>query len=51
MTSYKKLNELPKGWKYTEGAQTAPDGYRWANNGKSRFRSGYERALIKKKDT
>lgn len=43
----KKLDKLPEGWKYTKGAQTAPQGYKWANNGKSRFKPGYEQALVK----
>lgn len=41
------LDVLPEGWRYADGAQTAPRGYRWANNGKSRFKPGFERALVK----
>lgn len=40
------LDSLPDGWRYIEGAQTAPRGWRWANNGKSRFGGEYENALI-----
>ena len=40
-------NKLPEGWRYIDGAQTAPMGYRWASNGKSRFSGEYEHALIK----
>ncbi len=43
----KKLNKLPKGWVKTKGATTAPNGYYWANNGKSRFKPGRKNALIK----
>ena len=44
---YKAYNKMPKGWKYTEGATTAPFGYAWANNGKSRFGGEYESALVR----
>lgn len=40
-------NKLPKGWKYDPGATTAPRGYRWANNGKSRFGGEFKQALVK----
>lgn len=42
-----KLDKLPEGWKWTEGALTAPLGYKWASNGKSRFKPGFEHALIR----
>ena len=47
MLTYPKLDKLPQGWVYTKGATTAPKGYRWANNNKSRFEPGYKHALIK----
>ena len=43
----KTFDKIPKGWKVTEGAQTAPAGYVWINNGKSRFGGEYEQALLK----
>lgn len=42
-----KLYRLPKGWKFINGAQKAPRGYKWSCNGKSRFKPGYEHALVK----
>lgn len=47
MKEVKKLDELPKGWRYIEGALTAPNGWRWASNGKSRFGGDYEHALVR----
>ena len=41
------LPNVPKGWKVLEGATTAPRGYKWYTNGKSRFGDQYEDALIK----
>lgn len=38
---------MPKGWKVIEGAQTAPDGYIWINNGKSLFGGEYEQGLLR----
>ena len=35
------------GWKRIEGALTAPIGYHWENNGKSRFSGEYEHRLVK----
>ena len=43
----RKLDDLPKGWRYTTGATTAPKGWRWANNGESRFGGKYEHALVR----
>lgn len=43
----KILDSLPKGWKWLDGATTAPLGYRWAWNGKSRFGGEFEHALVK----
>ena len=42
-----KLDKLPDGWKRTVGAQTAPAGWYWANNGKSLFGGERKSALIK----
>ena len=41
------LDALPEGWRYIEGALTAPTGFRWACNGKSRFSHGYRHALVR----
>ena len=41
------LDRLPKGWRYLYGATTAPLGYRWACNNKSRFGGEYRHALVK----
>lgn len=43
----KILDSLPKGWKYLDGATTAPNGFRWASNGKSRFSADYRHALVR----
>ena len=43
----KKLETLPKGWKRVEGATTAPRGWYWASNGKSRFGGEYRQALVR----
>jgi len=43
----KRIDRLPEGWRYVNGAATAPNGWRWACNGKSRFKPGYEHALVK----
>lgn len=42
-----KLDRLPEGWVRTNGAQTAPIGWYWANNGKSLFGGERRSALIK----
>jgi hypothetical protein len=42
-----KLETLPEGWRRNEKAMTAPRGWYWADNGKSRFKPGFEHALIK----
>lgn len=46
-----RLESLPDGWRYIDGAMTAPRGWRWANNGKSRFGKGkeYRHALVRVK--
>jgi len=36
------LDEVPEGWKKIEGALTAPKGYEWYSNGKSRFSGEYQ---------
>ena len=41
------FSSLPIGWKYLDGATTAPNGFRWASNGKSRFSDDYRHALVK----
>ena len=38
---------MPQGWKETKGAMTAPKGYTWINNGKSRFNGQRETALLR----
>lgn len=43
----KVLTEMPKGWKFIEGASTAPRGYKWIYNGKSFFSKERETALLK----
>ena len=42
-----KLDRLPEGWKRTIGALTAPNGWYWANNGKSIMSGERKSALIK----
>lgn len=37
---------MPKGWSVTEGATTAPKGYTWVDNGKSRFGKERKTALV-----
>lgn len=45
---YQVINgELPKGWTRIEGALTAPRGYTWVSNNKSRFSGERKSALIK----
>lgn len=38
--------EVPQGWKETEGATTAPNGYKWYNNGESMFGGKYKHGLF-----
>lgn len=42
------LDSLPDGWRYIKGI-SSPRGWRWANNGKSRFGKGkeYRHALVR----
>ena len=41
------LDHLPEGWRYLDGAYSAPLGHRWACNGESRFGGEYRHELIK----
>jgi len=41
------LDKPPKGWKKINGS-TAPRGYEWYNNNKSRFGKDYKSVLVKK---
>lgn len=43
---YSVAKEMPEGWKVTEGAMTAPKGYKWIDNNKSRFGGERKSALI-----
>ena len=43
----KVLDQIPEGWKKIGGAVTAPAGYSWYSNGKSRFSGEREKALVK----
>ena len=42
-----KLDALPEGWRVNRKATTAPKGWVWADNGKSRFAPGFEHALVR----
>ena len=46
-TAVRTYTRLPKGWKETKGATTAPKGYTWIDNGKSRFSGKRKSALVK----
>ncbi len=46
-TKIRKLKKAPKGWVNLRSSTTAPRGYEWYSNGKSRFKSGYRHALVK----
>lgn len=43
----KHYESIPIGWKVIKGATTAPLGYVWISNGKSRFSGEYEHGLLK----
>lgn len=43
-------DKLPKDWKIIKGATTNPKGYKWINNGKSRFSKNYKQGLLKVKE-
>jgi len=47
--SVELLQEIPEGWKISEGA-LAPRGFVWINNGKSRFGGEYVAALVPEAD-
>lgn len=40
-------NNIPDGWKIDKGAMTAPKGFCWITNGKSRFGTERKSALLK----
>lgn len=44
-----RFDKLPDGWRYIDGAKTAPRGWRWASNGMSRFGrdKAYRHALVR----
>ena len=41
------FDKIPLGWMLIKGATTAPVGYEWISNGKSRFSMDYRIALVK----
>ena len=41
------IDKMPEGWKETKGSTTAPLGYKWVDNNKSRFGGERQRALLK----
>jgi len=41
------FERMPEGWAVLEGATTAPIGYMWIWNCKSRFGGGFRHALMK----
>lgn len=43
-------DKVPEGYVKLEGATTAPKGYEWYSNGKSRFGGEYKNALVKKEE-
>ena len=45
------LDALPPGWRWIRcGCTTAPRGYAWACNGRSRFSPEYRHALVRLDD-
>lgn len=48
-TEIKVYKRKPAGWKETNGATTAPRGYKWIDNGKSHFGGKRRSALLKTK--
>jgi hypothetical protein len=38
---------VPQGWTRITGALTAPAGYEWYSNGKSRFSRDYKQGLVR----
>ena len=47
--TYNLYNTLPHGWKVLKGATTAPKGYKWISNNKSRFSGARKLAFLKEK--
>ena len=45
--TYNVYNTLPHGWKVLKGATTAPCGYKWISNNKSRFSGERKLGFIK----
>lgn len=43
----RKLDSLPEGWRVMDGALTQPNGWVWANNGKSIESGKRETALVR----
>ena len=43
-------DNLPKDWKIIKGATNNPKGYKWNNNGKSRFSKNYKQGLLNVKE-
>ena len=43
----KRFFIMPQGWKRINGAQNAPCGWVWINNGMSPFSDQYQHALLK----
>lgn len=46
----KIYTEMPEGWTFLDGTTTAPVGYRWIWNRKSRFGGEYLHGLLKDED-
>lgn len=44
------LDHVPDGWRRIDGAMTAPVGYTWYSNGKSRWGGERKTALVKDKE-
>lgn len=49
-TAIRVYERKPNGWKEDTGATTAPVGYKWINNCKSRFGGEFKQALLKEKE-
>lgn len=49
MVIKERLVEVPEGYKKIKGATTAPRGYSWYSNGKSKFSGEYRSVLVKDK--
>ena len=47
MKSIPIFEQLPDGWEILEGALTAPIGFAWITNGKSRFSNEFKRGFLK----